>query len=109
MGTYSVIKERLLNEMAEIRRGGMPLVPTSSPKDDGEMASTSHDQAVATCLVNGRVERLKELQAAHWRLDAGTYGKCLRCGNEISDKRLEAVPETALCCDCKAKQESRRT
>ena len=108
MGTYSVIKERLLNEMAEIRRGGMLHVPTSSPKDDGEMASASHDQAIATHIVNGRVERLKELQAAHWRLDAGTYGECLGCGNEISDKRLEAMPGAALCCDCKSKGENPR-
>lgn len=103
------IRERLLTEIMQIRKGRVPLIPTSSPKDEGEMAATSHDQAIATHLVNGHVERLKELQAALWRLDAGTYGVCLGCGQEINKKRLKALPETDLCCSCKAKREARKT
>ena len=34
------------------------------------------------------------------RIEDGTYGDCVRCGNEISAGRLEARPEAALCIDC---------
>ncbi len=34
------------------------------------------------------------------RLDAGTYGTCVRCGAEIPAERLEALPWAARCIDC---------
>ena len=34
------------------------------------------------------------------RLDAGTYGTCLRCGLAIPIERLEALPWAARCIDC---------
>jgi len=37
------------------------------------------------------------------RIEAGTYGRCVSCGNPIPDERLEAVPWAALCVPCSAK------
>lgn len=34
------------------------------------------------------------------RLDAGTYGRCVRCANPIAADRLEALPWAARCIDC---------
>ena len=34
------------------------------------------------------------------RIEDGTYGDCVRCGNEIAEGRLEARPEASLCIDC---------
>ena len=34
------------------------------------------------------------------RIDDGSYGECIRCGNEIAEGRLQARPEAALCIDC---------
>jgi len=34
------------------------------------------------------------------RLDAGTFGACVRCGNPIAAERLEALPWAARCIDC---------
>ena len=34
------------------------------------------------------------------RLDAGTYGSCVRCGQAIPAERLEALPWAARCIDC---------
>lgn len=39
--------------------------------------------------------------AALARLDAGTYGVCLRCGRPIPAERLEALPWAAYDIDCK--------
>ena len=33
-------------------------------------------------------------------IDRGHYGKCVRCGEEINDKRLEAVPWAKMCIGC---------
>lgn len=34
------------------------------------------------------------------RIDSGTYGRCERCGGDISYARLEALPATATCVGC---------
>lgn len=37
------------------------------------------------------------------RIEAGEYGYCVECGEEISEGRLDARPEAALCIDCAKK------
>ncbi len=37
------------------------------------------------------------------RLAKGEYGYCVECGEEISEGRLEARPEAALCINCAKK------
>jgi DnaK suppressor protein len=44
-----------------------------------------------------------EIDQALERLDAGTYGSCVLCGNAIPEERLRAVPWAALCVPCSAK------
>ncbi len=48
-----------------------------------------------------RSERaLAEVDDALARIDAGTYGACIRCGRPIAADRLEALPWAAHCIDC---------
>ena len=47
-------------------------------------------------------ERLRQLDQADQRIEAGTYGTCRVCGAEIPEERLEALPATTLCVACKA-------
>lgn len=44
---------------------------------------------------------LKQLEMALERIENGTYGICRVCQKEIDHKRLEAVPTTTICFDCK--------
>ena len=37
------------------------------------------------------------------RIEKGEYGYCVECGEEISEGRLEARPEAALCINCAKK------
>ncbi len=43
---------------------------------------------------------LKDVQKALNRADDGTLGVCLRCDEEIPEKRLKAVPWAAYCIGC---------
>jgi len=45
--------------------------------------------------------RLKEIDEALSRINQGDYGICKECGKEIPEERLEAVPSTDLCYDCR--------
>ncbi|MHB8158326.1 MAG: TraR/DksA C4-type zinc finger protein [Desulfocucumaceae bacterium] len=42
---------------------------------------------------------------ALYKIEKGTYGKCDLCGKDISLDRLEAIPYTTLCLDCKSEGE----
>ncbi|MBI5464395.1 MAG: TraR/DksA C4-type zinc finger protein [Ignavibacteriales bacterium] len=47
---------------------------------------------------------LNYLDDALKRIENGTYGFCTECGNLIDKERLEAVPHTQQCVDCKLKK-----
>jgi len=48
---------------------------------------------------------LQKIAAALRRIDAGDYGDCVRCGEEIAIRRLELDPAAPLCIDCASKSD----
>jgi DnaK suppressor protein len=40
------------------------------------------------------------VEGALSRIESGTFGDCLSCGQEISIKRLNAVPWSRYCITC---------
>jgi DnaK suppressor protein len=49
-----------------------------------------------------KIERINQALA---RLENGTYGTCLNCGEAISAERLEALPYAELCINCQSNKE----
>jgi RNA polymerase-binding transcription factor len=45
-------------------------------------------------------QQLALVEAAIDRLDDGTFGTCVRCGQPIAAERLEALPWAPRCIDC---------
>lgn len=48
---------------------------------------------------------LAEMDDALTRIEEGSYGNCAVCDQPIHPNRLEAIPYTKLCLDCKAREE----
>jgi DnaK suppressor protein len=48
---------------------------------------------------------LRMVNAALERLDSGDYGECSDCGEQITRKRLQALPWAERCVRCAEKQE----
>ncbi|HJX38258.1 MAG TPA: TraR/DksA C4-type zinc finger protein [Anaerolineae bacterium] len=53
-------------------------------------------------LLGNLEEKQYSLSHALTMMDDGTYGKCEVCGQEIGAERLEALPYTTYCVNCKA-------
>ena len=51
-------------------------------------------------LENNEEYRLDLIDRAIKRINHGEYGICLKCGEEISEERLEILPETDTCMKC---------
>ena len=62
-----------------------------------ERATETEGDEVLETLDSSTLEEVKQIEAALKRVDAGTYGVCLRCGQSVGDERLEAVPHAATC------------
>ena len=45
-------------------------------------------------------QEMRQIGAALERLDAGEYGVCVTCGDQISDARLDVLPYTPFCRNC---------
>lgn len=70
---------------------------TNHQADD---ATIVFDQTVNASTLSATKARLRQVEEALARCDAGTYGECVECGDEIDIARLEAIPYTALCLRC---------
>jgi DnaK suppressor protein len=57
-------------------------------------------QAMALAVAQRREQEILRIDAALKRLDAGEYGYCVTCGEEIGLRRLESDPTTAQCIAC---------
>ena len=86
------------------------IVRDDSIKDLGDQASSAYNREFLFELGNGDRRVLKEVAAALAKLDEGGFGDCERCGEAISEKRLEALPFARYCIDCqRAVEEEERS
>jgi DnaK suppressor protein len=73
-----------------------------------DLADQRLQQEIVVDRLSHKEQHLTQVQAALKRLDAGKYGICARCGNEINPERLKAIPYAALCVNCQQRFERAR-
>src|SRR3954451_2334876 len=79
--------------------------PGSKSGDWIDQSSQENDLHVRLALKQTDHKLFRAVEDAIHRLEQGTYGVCTDCENEIAAARLEAVPWTRVCIDCKSKQD----
>jgi RNA polymerase-binding protein DksA len=67
---------------------------------DPEGATIAFERSQVGALIRQARRHLAEIDAAVERLDAGTYGTCVRCGQPIGEARLAARPVAVTCIRC---------
>ena len=72
----------------------------------GDLGTEVADNDRETAVIEAAGDRRAEVQAALDRLDAGTYGACVDCGQPIDAARLEYRPEAARCLPDQEKYEA---
>jgi RNA polymerase-binding protein DksA len=71
----------------------------------GDMATVTFDRELDYTLEENEERLLGAIDAALGRIDDGSYGICRTCGQPVGAERLEALPWTTQCIDCKRKDE----
>jgi DnaK suppressor protein len=89
-------------------RGISGEVHAEGDRQSDELDAASADSRVAFIGRLRERERvlIHKIDAALARIDAGTYGECVACGDSIGLERLRARPVATLCIDCKQEQEA---
>jgi RNA polymerase-binding protein DksA len=112
-------REALLDERKRVEHALASLRdqhPGSLDEEVEEIAATSdnHLAETATATLGREIDYtlgenseqvLADIDSALRRIDDGTYGTCVNCGQEIPVQRLEAYPAASLCIDCKRSAE----
>ncbi len=82
-------------------------VSTDDLPDEVDLAAAEISQSLVFELRNRERSILSNIELALSRIEAGSFGECAACGSEISTRRLEARPFTALCVGCQEQAEHR--
>jgi RNA polymerase-binding protein DksA len=69
-------------------------------QDSAEQAAQLGNVAVVSALEAEAVQQIAEIEAALQRLEAGTYGVCVTCGEPVGEGRLKVRPAATQCRDC---------
>ena len=96
---YKQILEARQAELAGVLRNRDAITIEKSPDALDEVQNAA-DRELAIRNLDRESNLLRNVRAALRRIDEGTFGVCVHCEEEISPKRIEAVPWTAYCIDC---------
>lgn len=77
---------------------------TASHGDDGDRSMVANDDEIVIQLQQNDAKLLRAIEKALARIEAGEFGICSDCEEEIPRPRLEAVPWTRVCVACKERQ-----
>jgi DnaK suppressor protein len=100
LGRRADLVERLRWEGAELEQVRGARADSADDEHDPEGSTLSSDWSRISGLHHATRDRLTAVDRALGRIEAGTYGGCLRCGRPIAVERLEARPEAEHCIDC---------
>ncbi len=101
-------REAIMNQMRE--KLGQSLTDDQqrrleSAMDSGDQALFDLEREMGISLQEMRNRERQLIEEALSSLEEGTYGLCGECGEEISEKRLEALPFARYCIKCQSQME----
>ena len=85
-----------------------PLDGAGYPPDAADAGSSLSEADRTEAVLHSARSQRDEVLAALARIEGDSYGRCVDCGNEIPEGRLEARPDAARCVNCQAKYARRR-
>ena len=95
------------HQMRDVRTEGAA-VTSQGVRDEAESSEAEIQDDIEFALLQMKAETLSKITEALSRLEAGTYGYCYECGEEIAEQRLRALPFAVRCKGCEEELETVR-
>lgn len=77
-------------------------------EDPGDQALSSTMESLKVSLQDTERQELGRIVQALQKIEDGTYGTCMDCGQSISERRLNSYPNAARCISCQEAFEENR-
>ncbi len=97
---------RLLSEIAERLRHARDEAQALHASDILDRVERVQEEDIEYALLGMKTETIQRIDEALRRLDEDEYGLCSECAQEISDRRLEALPFAIRCRECEESAET---
>jgi len=97
-------KQELEQKLIELSR---ERITDDQVQDPGDQALSSTMESLRTSLQTAETEEYQRIVRALEKIEDGTYGICIDCGQPISEKRLKSYPDAARCLVCQELFEDR--
>jgi DnaK suppressor protein len=94
--TANMLRTRLVEltgDIAEVEAARRAPLDADFSEQAGELAG----QDALGGIENGKINEADKIRSALVRIENGTYGICTKCGRDIPEKRLAAVPTATTC------------
>lgn len=99
-----VKRDELLEDLVKNREVSDETIDESA-QDMADRATSAYTKEFAYSLSENDRKTLVLIDDALARLDNGTYGVCVHCGEVVQEKRIEAVPWARHCLECQELQD----
>ncbi len=99
------IMDQVQGKIRDVRSEGANN-PNSGVLDAAETSEADIQDDIEFALIQMKSETLNKIEEALHRLEEGTFGYCFECGEEISERRLRALPFAVRCKDCEEAREN---
>jgi DnaK suppressor protein len=99
MNRFRKILQARQSELSKVLRNREGIAIEKSPDALDEVQHAA-ERELAIRNLDRESHLLRNVKGALRRMEDGSYGTCLHCDEEISQKRLEAVPWAAYCIRC---------
>lgn len=107
MENYKQILIARRDELAE-KLGNREEIVIERSSDALDSVQRSAEREYAISSLDRDWQALKDIEAALERIEKEEYGICQRCEEEISQKRLKALPWAAYCIHCQERIDRER-
>lgn len=97
------MKRRMETRLKELTREAREIdaeLHEPGDPDFEERAIEIEGEEILEGLGKVALDEIAQIKSALTRIELGTYGTCVNCGEEISEARLNAVPYAARCIKC---------
>ena len=94
-------------KMRDVRAEGA-VVSSRGVGDEGESSEADFQDDIEVALLQMKTETLSKVGEALLGLEAGSYGYCDECGEEMPEQRLRALPFAVRCKNCEEAREGAR-
>jgi RNA polymerase-binding transcription factor DksA len=105
MAKYDKIRKQLESRLKELSARVEEIEgDLRSPHSTGweDRATETAGDEVLESLEGTALAEIAEIRAALAKIENGTYGECVTCGEAIAPKRLAALPYATQCINCAA-------